>query len=276
MYKVIFFTFVKNFNMSCKNCQKELVPEDKFCSNCGAQVVIQKLTVKKVIHEFSERYLSFDNKFLSTFKTMFTHPEWVVNGYLDGLRVRYVNPITYLVIAVTLSGISIYLMKRGYFGEIDFKSMQGNDKIPFDMKEYMNNVYDYNSVMVFMSIPLLAFISKIVFFNYKQFNYAEHNLIYFYTYSQSSISVLFLIPILLIVKIEFYYYSIFTFTFMLIYHCFALKRIFNLTGKQLIKKTLFFLLMLTLLYIIVIIIVAVLMVIYMVLSGKFNPQDFAQ
>ncbi|RAR48949.1 DUF3667 domain-containing protein [Flavobacterium lacus] len=262
--------------MSCKNCQKLLLAEDKFCSNCGAQVVTQKLTVKKVIHEFSERYLSFDNKFLSTYKTLFTHPEWVVNGYLEGLRVRYVNPITYLIIAVTLSGISIYLIKRGYFGEIDFKSMQGNDKIPFDMKEYMNTIYDYNSVMVFLSIPLLAFISKIVFFNYKQFNYAEHNLIYFYTYSQSSISVLLMIPFLLFLKIEFYYYSILTFTFLLVYHCFALKRIFNLTGKQLIKKTLLFLLMLTLLYIIFIIIAAILMIIYMVSSGKFNPQDFAQ
>lgn len=262
--------------MSCKNCQKALLSEDKFCSNCGAQVVTEKLTVKKVVHEFSERYLSFDNKFLTTFKTLFTHPEWVVNGYLEGLRVRYVNPITYLIIAVTLSGVSIFLMKRGYFGEIDFKSMQGNDKIPFDMKESMNSIYDYNSVIVFMSIPLLAFISKIVFYNHKQFNYAEHNLIYFYTYSQSSISVLLLVPILLIAKIEFYYYSILTFSFMLLYHCYALKRIFNLTSIQLVKKTFLFLLMLSLLYIILIIIVAILMIIYIYSSGKFNPQDFAQ
>ncbi|HRE76705.1 MAG TPA: DUF3667 domain-containing protein [Flavobacterium sp.] len=262
--------------MSCKNCLKPLLSEDKFCSNCGAQVVTEKLTVKKVVHEFSERYLSFDNKFLTTFKTMFTQPELVVNGYLNGLRVRYVNPITYLIIAVTLSGISIFLMKRGYLGEIDFKAMQGNDKIPFDMKEYMNSIYDYNSVIVFISIPLLALVSKIVFYNYKQFNYAEHNLIYFYTYSQSSISVLLMIPFLLFLKIEFYYYSLLTITFMLVYHCFALKRIFDLTAKQLIKKTLFFLIMLTLLYIIFIIIAAILMIIYMVSTGKFNPQDFAQ
>ncbi|WP_321540721.1 zinc-ribbon domain-containing protein [Flavobacterium piscinae] len=33
--------------MNCKNCQKPLLLEDKFCSDCGAQVVTQKLTVKK-------------------------------------------------------------------------------------------------------------------------------------------------------------------------------------------------------------------------------------
>lgn len=85
MYKVIFFTFVKNFNMSCKNCQKSLVPEDKFCSNCGAQIVTQRLTVKKVIHEFSQRYLSFDNKFLSTFKTMLVGGEWLFGWIKNAL-----------------------------------------------------------------------------------------------------------------------------------------------------------------------------------------------
>ena len=152
--------------MSCKNCKRPLLIEDKFCSDCGAQVVTQKLTVKKVIHEFSERYLSLDNKFITTFKTMFTHPEWVVNGYLDGLRMRYVNPISYLIIAVTLSSINVYLMRNGYFGEIDYASMSGNQKTPFDMKDYMNSVYDYNSILVFSILPLLALVSKIVFFNY--------------------------------------------------------------------------------------------------------------
>lgn len=262
--------------MSCKNCQKALLSEDKFCSNCGAQVVTQKLTVKKVIHEFSERYLSFDNKFLTTFKTMFTHPEWVVNGYLDGLRIRYVNPITYLIIAVTLSGINVYLTKNGYFGEIDYAGMSGNQKTPFDMKEYMNSIYDYNSILVFTGIPLLALISKIVFFNHRQFNFAEHNLIYFYTYSQTAIITVLFIPIILLFNIEYGYYAIFTFIIMLSYHFFALKRIFKLTIKQIILKTLLFIPVLFIFYIVISLFFGILYFIYLISSGKFNPQDFAQ
>ncbi len=276
MYKVIFFTFVKNFNMNCRNCQKSLLPEDKFCSNCGAQVVTQKLTVKKVIHEFSERYLSFDNKFLTTFKTLFTHPEWVVNGYLEGLRIRYVNPITYLIIAVTLSGINVYLMKKGYFGEIDYASMSGNQKAPFDTKEYMNSIYDYNSVMIFMGIPLLSLVSKIVFYNYKQFNYAEHNLIYFYTYSQTSILIVLSIPFILIFDIDYVYYSLISFVIMFGYHLFALKRIFQLSLKKIILKTLLFLPIGFALYILVSLVFGTILLGYLLLTGKLNLEAFAR
>lgn len=262
--------------MSCKNCQKPLLIEDKFCSDCGAQVVTQKLTVKKVIHEFSERYLSLDNKFITTFKTMFTHPEWVVNGYLDGLRMRYVNPISYLIIAVTLSSINVYLMRNGYFGEIDYASMSGNQKTPFDMKDYMNSVYDYNSILVFSILPLLALVSKIVFFNYKQFNYAEHNLIYFYTYSQTSILTILFIPFVLIFNVEYVYYTLLSIIIMFGYHFFALKRIFQLSLKKIILKTLLFIPVGFAFYMIFSIIMVVVVMIYLISSGKVNLQDFAK
>jgi len=262
--------------MSCKNCQKPLLIEDKFCSDCGAQVVTQKLTVKKVIHEFSERYLSLDNKFITTFKTMFTHPEWVVNGYLDGLRMRYVNPISYLIIAVTLSSINVYLMRNGYFGEIDYTTMSGNQKTPFDMKDYMNSVYDYNSILIFSILPLFALVSKIVFYNYNQFNYAEHNLIYFYTYSQTSILTILVIPIILFFKVDYVYYSLLSFLIMFGYHFFALKRIFQLSLKKMILKTLLFIPVGFAFYIVFSTVIFSVMLIYFVSSGKVNLQDFAK
>ena len=262
--------------MNCKNCEKPLQQDDKFCSLCGAQVVAEKLTDAQVVREFSERYLSFDNKFLSTFKTLFTHPEWVVNGYLNGLRVRYVNPITYLIIAVTLSGLNVYLTKNGYFGDIDYAGMGGNQKTPIDMKEYMNSIYDFNSVIIFMAIPMLAFISKIVFYNFKQVNFAEHNLIYFYTYSQTSILNVLFLPLVLLLKIEYLHYALFTFVLMIGYHFFALQRIFNLTVKKMVYKTLLFIPIISLFYFIFSMVVAVIYVLYLISSGKINPQDFAQ
>jgi hypothetical protein len=207
---------------------------------------------------------------------MFTHPELVVNGYLDGLRVRYVNPITYLVIAVTLSGINVYLTKNGYFGEIDYTGMSGNQKTPFDMKEYMNSIYDYNSIMIFSILPLLALVSKIVFYNLKQFNYAEHNLIYFYTYSQTSIITVLLIPIVLIFNIEYVYYALLTFFVMFGYHFFALKQIFQLSLKQIILKTLLFIPVGFAFYMIFSLIFGIIFFVYLISSGKVNLQDFAQ
>jgi len=262
--------------MNCKNCEYEVTQQYKFCSNCGGQIVTQKLTVKRVFMEFSERYLSFDNKFLATFKMLFSGPEKVVNGYLEGLRMRYVNPISYLIIAVTLSGINIFLMRRGYFGNIDYAKMSGNEKSPFDMNEYMNSIYEYNSIMIFTAIPLLALISKIVFYKNKEYNYAEHNLIYFYTYSQTSIVTVLLIPIVLLFDIPIMDYALITMIWMIAYHFYALKRIFNLTTKQIIFKTLLFIPIGLLFYLTIILIFGIVFFVYLFSTGKLNLEGLAQ
>lgn len=262
--------------MNCKNCQLQLKENDNFCSYCGSPIVTQKVTVKKMLVEFSEKYLSFDNKFFKTFKTLFSHPEWVVNGYLNGLRVRYVNPMTYLIIAVTISGINVFLIKRGYFGEMDYSSMSGNEKSPINMNEFMNSVYDYNSVLIFTAIPLLSLISKIVFYNFKQYNYAEHNLIYFYTYSQTSILTVLFIPIILIFEIDYMIYAMITFLIMISYHFFALKRIFKLSTKEIFYKTLLFLPVGFLFYIVISLFFGIIYLFYLYSTGQLNMASFAQ
>lgn len=262
--------------MDCKNCELELTANNKFCANCGGQIVTQKLTVKRVFTEFSERYLSFDNKFLATFKMLLIGPEKVVNGYLEGLRMRYVNPISYLIIAVTLSGINLFLMRRGYFGKIDYAEISGNEKSAFDMNEFMNSIYEYNSILIFTAIPLLALISKIVFYNKKEFNFAEHNLIYFYTYSQTSIVTVLLIPIILVFNIPYMDYALITMVWMIAYHFYALKRIFNLTTKQIIFKTLLFIPIGLLFYLTLILIFGIGLFVYLLSTGKLNLEGLAQ
>lgn len=262
--------------MLCKNCEISLQPEDKFCNQCGAPVVTQKLTLKKVLGEFTEKYLSLDNKFLKTFKTLFTRPDEVVNGYLSGVRMKFVNPITYLFIAVTLSGINVFLMRKGYLGNIDYSRVTGDQKAPFDMNVYMNTVYDYNSLIVFSFLPLLALISKIVFYNFKNYNYAEHNVIYFYTYSQMSVLMVLAVPFVMIFNLDYFIFTFSSILVMIVYHFYALRKIFQLSVKQMVVKTLLFLPIGFLFYIILSFAFAFIFVIYMISTGQFNPQDFAK
>lgn len=262
--------------MNCKNCETQLQPEHKFCSHCGAPVVTQKLTVKKVFGEFTERYLSLDNKFLVTFKALFSRPEVVVNGYLDGVRLKFVNPITYLFVAVTLSGINVFLMRKGYLGTMDYTQVTGDQQTPFDMNAYMNTVYDYNSLIVFSFLPLLALISKLVFYNFKNYNYAEHNVIYFYTYSQMSLLMVLTVPFVMIFNLEYFKFTFAYILVMIAYHFYALRKIFQLSVKQMIVKTLLFLPIGFLFYIILSFAFAFIFIVYMISTGQFNPQDFVK
>jgi len=253
--------------MDCKNCDQLLHVSNHYCSNCGAPVVMNRLTFKQIIHEFSERYLSFDNKFLITFIALFKCPQLVINGFIDGLRTKYVNPVTYAIIAVTVSGFSVYLIKKGFYGDVISQAVaqtETNDKVPFDMRAYMEGVFDYQNIIFFLSIPILGIISKIVFYDHKKFNIAETSLIYTYTYSQFTI-VSFLLSIILVLLfgIDYGVYSFITFPLMIGYHAYALKKVFELSWSQLFLKLFLFLALMGVLMIAFMLIVGIGMFIYM-------------
>ncbi len=77
--------------MNCKNCNTPLQGEKKFCSNCGSKVISYRLNFSSVSEEFFSTYINWDNKFYKTFIHLFTKPQEVANGYLDGVRKRYTN-----------------------------------------------------------------------------------------------------------------------------------------------------------------------------------------
>jgi hypothetical protein len=252
--------------MSCKNCDFELEESNRFCSNCGSPVITKRLTFKQIIHEFSERYFSFDNKFLQTFIALFKSPQLVINGFIEGLRTRYVNPVTYAIIAVTVSGFSVYLIKKGFYGDVISKAIaqtKTNEKVPFDMKAYMEWVFDYQNIIFFLSIPLLGIFSKIVFYDVKKFNIAEHSLIYTYTYSQFTIIMFFLsIILVMILGLDYLVYSYLTFPLMIAYHAYALKKVFDLSVSQIMLKLFLFLALMGVLMIVFIIIMVIGIIIY--------------
>lgn len=253
--------------MDCKNCDKALHKSNQYCSYCGAPVITNRLTFKQIFREFSERYLSFDNKFLITFIALFKSPQLVINGFIDGLRTKYVNPVTFAIIAVTISGFSVYLIKKGFYGDVISQAVaqtQTNEKIPFDMKAYLEFVFDYQNIIFFLSIPFLAVISKIVFYEIKKFNLAETSLIYTYTYSQFTIVSFFLsILLVILIGIDYSIYSFITFPLMIAYHAYALKKVFDLSWNQLFLKLFLFLAFMGVLIIFFMLLVGIGMFIYM-------------
>jgi uncharacterized membrane protein YvbJ len=82
--------------MSCKNCGLALIEETNFCTACGAKVIRNRLTIKNLLEHAVEEFLSIDNKFLITITHLFTRPEVVIDGYINGLRKKYMNPISFL------------------------------------------------------------------------------------------------------------------------------------------------------------------------------------
>lgn len=227
--------------MNCKNCDSILTNKSLYCHSCGAQVVKNRLTFKNLLEYFSEAYFNYDNKFIQTVINLIVRPEDVISGYIDGVRKKYMNPVSFLAISFTLSGFYLFFFLDNLKESMDFSGMpnyQGQEKLS---KAISNFIFDYNSLIYFMIIPAFAIISWMVFIN-KKYNLTEHIVIYLYTMSFSSVASIFLtVSVILIAPKSYMVFSFVIYFLMFVYHIFLLKRLFKLSGKEMIMKTLAFL-----------------------------------
>lgn len=236
--------------MECTNCNYKLNDTVKFCPSCGNPIICNRLTNKSLLNEFTAKYLTLESKLWVTIKDMTIRPERVIKSYIGNNRVKYLPPINFMLVAALFGGFYAYLLNNGYLGEIDlnaFTYTPKNDVESLGLKQeeitksINTNVQNYYSLITFLTIPLLALLSKLVFHNYKQYNYAEHVVIYAYAYSQYLILSYISIPFMIFIEGFAIYYTTLVFFVIIGWHAFVLKRVFELSLKNIIIKSLFFL-----------------------------------
>ncbi|EDP71632.1 hypothetical protein FBALC1_04072 [Flavobacteriales bacterium ALC-1] len=184
--------------MNCKNCYKTLNDTQRFCDECGAKVIQNRLTPKVLATQVNEEFISIDNKFLRTFVNLLKKPEDVINGYIDGTRKKYINVIQYFAIALTVAGIHFFLMKTFFMDQFEsaFQIIDPNvDNTEFMMnyQKALNDIAgsgnNFQSLIYILSVPFSA-IGTWIAYNFtgtKVYNFTEHIVINLYYYGQSII-----------------------------------------------------------------------------------------
>ncbi|WP_299769350.1 DUF3667 domain-containing protein [uncultured Dokdonia sp.] len=230
----------------CKNCDTLLNLDQAYCPSCGAKRMYNRLNWSNLTEDFVDRFLNIENNFLRTFFALFRKPEDVIGGYIDGMRKRYLSAFSYFAISLTITGLYTFVLRKWFLNEAMFEAAakEGNGEAVVNSigptMEIVNWVFEYQSILTFINIPLYALISIMVFWNYKKYNFIEHVVIYLYVYSHtqiitSVISILFMWSSFIQVMIS----SLVTFLYI-IYTAYVLMRLFNLTIEKIILKTLLF------------------------------------
>ncbi len=223
----------------CKNCNQTLKTYDLFCFKCGAKKITYRITLKHLLQETSQRLFSVDNSIFRTFKDLCVAPEKVIDGYINGLRKRYINAFSYFAISLTATGLFSFIIKK-----FSINLLPGFSKESIDAGEFaFNFISEYQSFISFLSIPLIALISLVVFHNYKKYNYIEHIIIYLYAYSHITTIISFLIIAMSLLNLNPNIIMITSYGQFLIYTLyigFTLKRLFVLSFKKILLKTLLF------------------------------------
>lgn len=221
--------------MECKNCDSSLRSDYTYCSNCGAKIIRNRLTFKNLWHDVTERYFNIDNTFLKTFLHLFTKPEIVIDGYIHGIRKKYLNPISYLGIALTLSGLLLFFLRKYALPKIDLEAFGQSLKLETTRK-ILNASLDISSFTFLLYIPLIAFAGWLIF-NKRSHNVSEYAVTAIYSLAHYSITTFPIsLGLCLLVPENYLSYSFVFIAIMALYITYVVNRIH---GKNLGKSLLF-------------------------------------
>ncbi len=242
--------------MNCKTCNFQLDNTAQFCSNCGAKIVHDRLSLKGTWEEFVGPFFSWDNNFWRTFFGLFKNPKDVLEAYITGARKKYFQPFSYIILYATIAvffykffPLEIILDYSEGFTK-GYNSANPSTNVPkIDMKGFMETLMSYYNFFVLLLIPIYALTSYIIFIK-KGHNFFEH--LVFNSYLQTNLGFISLVLQVILVNIfgmSFGIYSaIFMFLFIL-FTLYAFKKLYNQNLKQCIASGIKYLLLFFGLYI---------------------------
>lgn len=232
---------------TCINCGEYIALDQRFCSFCGGKRIYNKLTWRNLLEDFADRFLNLENSFFKTFIALFKQPEDVIGGYMNGMRKKYLPAFSYFAIAITVAGVTAFIIREFFIDDLiaTQNELYTTEGPVAEMQKSFNDkwlrlVLEYQSMFYFSVIPILAVISKIVFWNYKKHNFIEHMVIYLYAYSHIAM-ITSIIGICLMWSDTLYQvFGMLSIPIMIIYMGYVLKRIFALDVAKIILKTALF------------------------------------
>lgn len=228
--------------MNCKNCEAPLGDNSQYCSNCGAVIVSERITVKKIWYSFTDQFIGWDNKYLRTVLQVFTKPEVVIKSYLGGTRKKYMAPFALLAINTAIAMLIFNQFSESYLEITDsFNATQyeliedqadpNHDNAEFqkqkqsqfeNARKIQEGLLKYFNIFTFLLIPFYALIAFLVF--RKPYNYGEHLVIV--AYIQGLLFIVSILLFLLSVWVDPLFYSI-SFFFAIFFYLYTYGRLYK-------------------------------------------------
>ena len=262
--------------MFCKNCQSPNEESDQFCANCGAKIVLDRLTIRKMFTEFVSRTIGLDNRVLQTVINLIRRPEYVLSSYIEGTRKRFSNPFAYFAIMAAIAVLVFNMFSEAYLDSAtelsmsQMEMMEGllnkmaesnpqikapatmtmDERIAWDTEQSENLrngqsfMLKYMNVFAFLFLPIYGIMAFLVY--RKPYNYAEHLVIASYLQGTS-----FLFSIIFLMLSIFISPSIFMFSLVLtmIFYLYSYSRLYRHSTGTIVVKLLKFIMVLILSFI---------------------------
>ena len=136
-----------------------MTEESDYCYACGGKVIRNRLTMRNLFDHFTQTFFNYDNQFFRTFIHLLKKPWEVIDSYVQGTRKKYISPLSFFAISLTLSGLYVFVVKKYFIRYYDMSSMYPTNMPENFANDIINASLEYYSFMYFLMIPGLALIS---------------------------------------------------------------------------------------------------------------------
>jgi hypothetical protein len=164
----------------CLNCGAPVT--GKFCSQCGQKKETHRFTIGHLLaHDLVHGMFHLDKVFPYTAKKLFTRPGYAVREYIEGKRISYFNPVTFLLLVIA-ANLSIQLITGFSYANL-FGIASKNASTMEQVQHFLQKNY---KPMILVTLPFISLCTWLVFRKARQ-NYAEHLVMNTYKESASLI-----------------------------------------------------------------------------------------
>lgn len=168
-----------NAQNHCLNCKRLL--NGDYCSHCGQRADTERLSWRVLRRELLHTF-DLSRGFLYTIQELTRAPGATINGYLRGARMRYMNPIRYLLFALAVSVFiqfkllstqtekALKMSETAFVSDTDAEHDEERAQFMNTLNQSMEDLITPIQVMV---IPLVAWLTLWVF-RRPDYRYTEH------------------------------------------------------------------------------------------------------
>lgn len=96
----------------CLNCNEELLNKP-YCSSCGQRAAHKRLNLTALLDDLFSQILDVKLPWLYTIRELTSNPSKVCHEYVEGKRIRYVNPLKYALYITAIVAFIIHLLPHG-------------------------------------------------------------------------------------------------------------------------------------------------------------------
>jgi len=177
---------------TCPYCETETIGE--YCHVCGQKQGVNRLKWRHLFEDLQKRLFGFDNNFFRTLKDLTIRPGKVIDSTIEGIRIRYIGPVGYFFLMVTIFvllmsilDVDMFDLSKGIKSTVNSGNTAEQEKL---QRAVGQSIFGNFRVASFLMMPFYILGVHLIFKN-KKYNFLETSVLMFYAQGHSMIFSIF-------------------------------------------------------------------------------------